>query len=138
MPLLCTIVGHNPAPQRHQNQGLEFSLCHHCGCDLIRLDASADWIEVPAGYRVSWRETAPECDSNRRLPALPARGRKAASLATLSIPRGRPIRGVASMMGMFAALGQLVEEGVSDTLGHEIGNGTVIRLPHRKAGAKVH
>ena len=56
MSILCTLAGHVPLSFHHRNQGFEFSLCHHCGCDLIR--AEGDWVEVPIGFRVIWRSVA--------------------------------------------------------------------------------
>ncbi|MEI9926758.1 MAG: hypothetical protein WDN44_02420 [Sphingomonas sp.] len=55
MTMLCSLVGHTAGTTHHHNLGLDFCLCHHCGCDLIRAEAG-NWTEVPKGFRVVWRE----------------------------------------------------------------------------------
>lgn len=56
MPLLCRLLGHQAQSRHSHNCALDFTLCHHCGCYLIRPDGG-EWIEVPHGYRVVWRSS---------------------------------------------------------------------------------
>lgn len=108
MTLLCSIAGHSADTSHRHNQGFDFAICHHCGCDLIRT-ALGDWTPVPRGMRVVWREPARfgdmPLDAIRRAPRRPVRNARA-------IPhrdrRGRPFEGVAAMFGILANLGRLV------------------------------
>ncbi|WP_404338711.1 hypothetical protein AB2M62_06690 [Sphingomonas sp. MMS12-HWE2-04] len=115
MAFLCTVMGHNPNTTRHSNQGLEFSLCHHCGRDLIRSGAEGEWTEVPEGFRVVWREFGRAGDAAsvaarmaRMAPAPRRRDPRNARPAPRRDPRGRPFTGVASMVGTLSNLGKLI------------------------------
>ncbi|NIJ20163.1 ferric-dicitrate binding protein FerR (iron transport regulator) [Sphingomonas naasensis] len=115
MTLFCTVMNHVPSARRHHNQGMEFSICHRCGCDMIRTDAAGDWTQVPQGFRVVWREFGRASDATdvaQRMHRLapPARRREArnARPAPRRDPRGRPIAGATSMVAMLAKLGKLV------------------------------
>ena len=115
MALLCSVMGHTPAAARHRNQGLEFAVCHHCACDLIRLSADGEWSVVPEGYRVVWRDTgytgeASSVAARMNLIAPPARRRdpRNARPAPRRDPRGRPFSGASAMFGMLTNLGKLV------------------------------
>jgi hypothetical protein len=92
MTFLCRLAGHSAGTVHHRNQGLDFAVCHHCGCDLIRAEES-DWIEVPRGFRVVWREFGRSDDAASvavrmqriappRAPPGPARRRSRTRAAT--------------------------------------------------------
>jgi hypothetical protein len=138
MAILCSVMGHTPSAQRHQNQGLEFSPCHHCGCDLIRFADSADWTKVPTGFQVVWREFGREGDAasvaQRMARMTPPRRRdpRNARPEPRRDPRGRPMQGTASMMGLITRIGKLVEEEPADTLVEQSPQ-KAIRLPHLKS-----
>jgi len=109
MTLACSVFGHTPGSVHHHNQGLDFTLCHHCGCDLVREEA-ADWHEVPKGFRVVWRELG-RTDDARAV----ASQKEPWSAPTRRHPRtgrtkrhGRPITGAASLLGAFASFGNLL------------------------------
>lgn len=116
MSILCTVVGHVPLSFRHRNQGLEFSLCHHCGCDLIRGDG--DWIEVPAGFRVIWRKVAAGGDAasiagrmhRGKGPPPPRRHPRNAAAPRRRDPRGRPLTGAMTLLGVLGFLTGLMQE----------------------------
>ena len=137
MAILCSVMGHTPGAQRHQNQGLDFSLCHHCGCDLIRFADSAEWTKVPTGFQVVWREFGRADDAasvaQRMARMTPPRRRdpRNARPAPRLDPRGRPMQGTASMMGLITRIGRLVEEDPADTMVDKAPQ-QVIRLPHLK------
>ncbi|UYY59140.1 hypothetical protein [Sphingomonas sp. S2-65] len=137
MAILCTVMGHTPGTQRHHNQGLEFSLCHHCGCDLIRFADSADWTKVPTGFQVVWREFGRVDDAKsvaqRMARMTPPRRRdpRGARPASRRDPRGTPVRGTASMMGLLTRIGRLVEDEPADTLIDRVSQ-KPIRLPYLK------
>lgn len=140
MTLLCSVVGHVARTTHHHNQGLDFALCHHCGCDLIRPE-DGDWTEVPKGFRVVWREFGRAGDA----------ASVAARMQTLANPvprrrdprggrpkpkrdrRGKPLKGAASMFGTLAGLGKLItgNEPVEDNEGRpmEASGQYVICLP---------
>lgn len=138
MAILCTVMGHTPSAQRHQNQGLDFSLCHHCGCDLIRFADSAEWTKVPTGFQVVWRELGraddAEAVAHRMARMTPPRRRdpRGARPKPRRDPRGQPMRGTATMMGLITRIGQLVEEETPDTMVDKAPQ-KAIRLPHLKS-----
>lgn len=135
MPFLCAMMGHTANTIRHHNQGLEFSACHHCGCDLIRFEKEGDWAKVPTGFRVVWREFGRTDDAEsvaRRMARLappPRREARAARPKPHRDSRGRPIKGAGAMLSTFANLGTLMQgDDQPDTLVE--GNGQyVICLP---------
>lgn len=114
MTLLCSIAGHSAQATHRRNQGLDFSICHHCGCDLIRT-AYGDWTQIPKGMRVVWHEPARFGDGppvRERIDAMgrPPRRREPrnARPAPRRDPRGRPLEGTTAMFGILARLGRLV------------------------------
>lgn len=118
MARLCSIVGHTADSVHHHNQGLDFSTCHQCGCDLIR--GESDWTEVPPGFRVVWREFGRTGDAasvaarmQRNAPVAPPPRRQPRNLqpGPRRDPRGRPLRGAANMLGTLANLGALLRTG---------------------------
>ena len=134
MAILCAVMGHAPSTKRHRNQGLDFGLCHHCGCDLIRFADSAEWTQVPEGFQVVWREFGRPGDAGsvatRMARMAPPRRRapRNARPAPRRDPRGRPLTGAAAMFGTLTSLGKLVtgEEPVDAADG---GRDYVICLP---------
>jgi len=83
MRLSCAIGNHIAASNPIPNQGLEFSHCVRCGHDMVR--SSREWREVPKGFRVAWRRSAPrqtEIASTQLLLDLPSAGRSVALVAT--------------------------------------------------------
>jgi len=140
MTILCSVMNHVPAAKRHQNQGLEFSLCHRCGCDLIRIDEAADWAPVPQGFRVVWREfgrpddAADVAQRMRRLAPPPRREARNARPAPRRDPRGRPLAGATSMVSMLTKLGKLVAGDEGEKAGIDKNGQYVICLP----GPSVH
>ena len=106
MTIFCSVMNHVASAKRHHNQGLEFSICHRCGCDLIRIEDSGEWSAVPEGFRVVWRETA----STDRRPASPPRRRapRNARPAARRDARGRPLASAATMFSAIANLRKLV------------------------------
>ena len=140
MTILCSVMNHVPAAKRHHNQGLEFSMCHRCGCDLIRSE-EAEWAPVPQGFRVVWREfgrTGDASDVAQRMHRLapPPRRREArnARPAPRRDPRGRPLTGAISMAAMLTKLGKLVAGDEGEKAMMEKNGQYVICLP----GPRVH
>lgn len=140
MAILCSVMGHTPSAQRHQNQGLDFSLCHHCGCDLIRFADSAEWTKVPTGFQVVWREFGRVDEARsvaeRMARMTPPRRRdpRGDRPKPRRDPRGRPFGGTGSMVGMLAKLGKLVgDEPAADTAPIDKNGQYVICLPHLKS-----
>lgn len=136
MLIVCSVIGHVPVATRHCNQGLEFSLCHYCGCDLIRDLEGGEWAQVPAGFRVVWREFGREGDAaavaQRMATMAPPprrRGPRNARPAPRRDPRGRPIKGMTAMMGTLASLARLVGDDSPDSAAADPGPGGVICLP---------
>jgi hypothetical protein len=136
MSIRCSMLGHDAGTAHHHNQGLEFAICHHCACDLVRAE-DQDWTEVPRGFRVVWREFGRTADA----AAVAARMHRAAATPRRRDPRnarpkphrdrrGRPIRGATSVIGMFAGLGGLLDsEPASDDAAEDPSGQYVICLP---------
>ncbi|AJP71424.1 hypothetical protein [Sphingomonas hengshuiensis] len=138
MGILCSVLGHVPVATRHQNQGLEFSVCHHCGRDLIHSIGDGDWVAVPAGFHVVWREfgragdAASVAERMATIAPPPVRRRDPRSGRPLPRrdPRGRPIKGVTTMVGTLASLARLIgSEDQPDISVVETGDQGVICLP---------
>jgi hypothetical protein len=55
MSVTCSVFGHLAGSTHTHNQGLDFTTCHACGCDLMRSE-DAEWTKVPDGFSVVWRE----------------------------------------------------------------------------------
>lgn len=116
MTILCIVLGHTASSSRRHNQGFDFTLCHHCGCDLIRAADEGEWGEVPKGYKVAWRSRPRTGDaaavSVRMQNPPPPRRRdpRSARPARRRDPRGRVFGGTASLVSMFANLGELIGE----------------------------
>ncbi len=135
MTLRCSVIGHAAATTHHRNQGLDFASCHRCGCDLIRSDGG-EWRQVPAGFRVVWREfgragdAASVADRMARLGA-PARrrGPRNARPAPHRDPRGRPLASAGVVFASMTRLGRLVDEVEEDIQGIEPSGQYVICLP---------
>lgn len=141
MTILCSVMSHVPSAKRHHNQGLEFSLCHRCGCDLIRIEEAGDWTQVPQGFRVVWREFGRTGDASsvaqrmhRLAPPPRRRDPRNARPAPRRDPRGRPLAGAASMVSMLSKLGRLVAGEESEKPLMEKHGQYVICLP----GPRVH
>ncbi|HEX8300147.1 hypothetical protein [Sphingomonas sp.] len=136
MSMLCKLTGHNAGTTHHHNQGLDFAICHHCGCDLIRAEEQ-DWTEVPRGFRIVWREFGRTGDAasvaarmQRIMPPPRRRGPRGALQKPRRDPRGRPLRGATSMLGLLAGLGKLIEgDDDKDTPPMEANGQYVICLP---------
>ena len=139
MTFLCTVAGHSAGSTHHHNQGLDFCSCHHCGCDLIRADGG-DWTEVPKGFRVVWREFGRAGDAasvaarmGRVCPPPRRRDPRNGRPKPRRDPRGKPLRGAASLFGTLTGLGKLVagDEPVEDNQGRamETNGQYVICLP---------
>jgi len=135
MTILCSVMNHVPSAKRHHNQGLEFSICHRCGCDMIRSE-DAEWTQVPAGFRVVWREFGRVGDASsvaQRMHRLapPPRRREArnARPAPRRDPRGRPLAGATSMVSVLSKLGKLVAGDESEKPMMEKNGQYVICLP---------
>lgn len=136
MSLICSVMGHTAQSVHHHNQGLDFALCHKCGCDLVRAE-DGDWTEVPKGFRVVWREFGREADAG----AVAARMQRHAPAPRRREPRGAPPkqrrdrRGPAprgpSLMSVFGNLGDLLRESdpQHDPEAIEPNGQYVIRLP---------
>ena len=139
MTLLCSVAGHVAQTTHHHNQGLDFCLCHRCGCDLIRPEADGEWTEVPKGFRVVWREFGRAGDAasvaarmgRMSAPTPRRRDPRNARPKPRRDPRGRPFKGAASMLGMLAGLRTLIEgDENKDVPGVEANGQYVICLPH--------
>jgi hypothetical protein len=139
MTLLCTVTGHAAQTIHHHNQGLDFCLCHHCGCDLVRAE-DGDWTEVPKGFRVVWREFGRAGDAAsvaarmaRMAPPPRRRDPRNGRPKPRRDPRGTPLKGAASMFGALSGLGKLLSNGepVEDNEGRpmETSGQYVICLP---------
>jgi hypothetical protein len=77
MSLLCFVGKHTGCPSEIWNQGLYFSSCRRCGCDMVRADTV--WEPVPHGFRIVWRpakgpEQAGPTDAIRNLPMVILQG----------------------------------------------------------------
>lgn len=142
MTLLCSMAGHTPQARRHHNQGLEFTLCHQCGCDLIRAEADSDWTEVPKGFRVVWREFGRAGDAASvaaRMGNITPPSRRRAPRNARPEPkrdrRGKPFAGATAMFGALSGLGKLIAGGepVEDNQGRAMDTDGqyVICLPSR-------
>lgn len=114
MTILCSVMNHVPAAKRYHNQGLEFSMCHRCGCDMIRSE-EGEWALVPQGFKVVWREFGRPGDASdvaqrmhRLAPPPRRRDPRNARPAPRRDPRGRPLTGAISMAAMLTKLGKLV------------------------------
>ncbi|MDT8758366.1 hypothetical protein MZO42_06630 [Sphingomonas psychrotolerans] len=141
MTILCSVMKHVPSAKRHHNQGLEFSICHRCGCDMIRLAEAEEWTQVPEGFRVVWREFGREgaaSDVAQRMHRLapPARRREPrnARPAPRRDPRGRPLAGATSMVSVLGKLGKLIAGDETEQAMVEKNGQYVICLP----GPRVH
>lgn len=136
MSIRCSVIGHAAGTTHHHNQGLDFAICHHCGCDLVRPEGG-EWSEVPKGFRVVWREFGRASDAASVASRMaranhPPRRRdpRGARPKLHRDPRGRPLRGAASMARALAHLGKLVSgEPEDDTPGIEPNGQYVICLP---------
>jgi hypothetical protein len=53
MSLRCLAGKHAARTGETWNQGLYFSSCRRCGCDMVR--AEKIWETVPQGFRIVWR-----------------------------------------------------------------------------------
>ncbi|WP_066795762.1 hypothetical protein [Sphingomonas soli] len=137
MTMLCAIAGHSAGTTHHQNQGLDFAICHRCGCDLIRAEGE-DWTEVPKGFRIVWREFGRADDAasvaarmQRMVPPARRRDPRNARPKPRRDPRGKPFKGATSMIGMLAGLRTLIEgEEKADTQAMEPNGQYVICLPY--------
>lgn len=136
MSIRCSVIGHVAGTTHHHNQGLDFAICHHCGCDLVRPEGG-EWSEVPKGFRVVWREFGRAGDAAcvaarmaRMSPPPRRRDPRGARPKPRRDPRGRPFAGAASMVGALANLARLVrgepDDGAPDV---EPGGKHAIRLP---------
>jgi hypothetical protein len=139
---LCNMVGHTADSVHHHNQGLDFSSCHQCGCDLIR-EPEGDWTEVPRGFRVVWREFGRSGDAasvaarmRRNAPPPPRRAPRNAPAKRRRDPRGRPVGAAINMFGALSQLGKLLRttEPPADCEAMEANGQYVILLP--QAGGK--
>lgn len=134
MTLLCSIAGHSAGTRHHRNQGLDFSTCHHCGCDLIRT-GHGDWTPVPKGMRVVWRVPArfgDEPSVRERIDAMgPPRRRapRSGRPAPRRDPRGRPLEGMTAMFGILANLGRFVSGDIPQDVERAPERGKPIPLP---------
>ncbi|MCW3836691.1 hypothetical protein ACFQ1E_12565 [Sphingomonas canadensis] len=139
MTLLCSVAGHTAETTHHHNQGLDFTRCHRCGCDLIRPEADGEWTEVPKGFRVVWREFGRTGDAASvaarmgRMAPPPRREPRNARPQPKRDRRGKPLTGAMSMFGALSNLGKLVSGNhpVEDTEGRtmETSGQYVICLP---------
>lgn len=137
MSMFCTIAGHTAGTIHHHNQGLDFAICHRCGCDMIRAEDS-DWTEVPKGFRVVWREFGRAGDAasvaarmQRMAPPPRRRDPRGARPKPRRDPRGKPLKGAASMVSALAGLRTLIEgDDNADGPTMEKNGQYVICLPH--------
>jgi hypothetical protein len=82
MSIVCRLLAHAPVPSRLWNGGYYFTKCARCECDLIR--RGGNWMEVPAGYQVVWREVeGPAADWT---PWSPSKLRKDPGLTEILAP----------------------------------------------------
>ncbi len=136
MTLLCSLAGHTAGTTHHHNLGLDFCLCHHCGCDLIRAE-DGRWTEVPKGFRVVWREFGRAGDAasvaqrmELMAPAPRRREPRNAPPKRRRDRRGKPIKGTSSILGTLANLGRLISDEADNDTGFMEPNGQyVICLP---------
>jgi hypothetical protein len=88
MSLLCFGGKHAARTGETWNQGLYFSSCRRCGCDMIRADKT--WEPVPLGFRIVWRPARPEPaarkDMIRNLPMVIPQGPAEPPPATVPAP----------------------------------------------------
>lgn len=54
MPLACSLMGHQAAPEVIANAGDQFSRCTRCSANLVRIDGK--WATPPKGYAIIWRK----------------------------------------------------------------------------------
>lgn len=119
MSLLCVLTGHTPRSLHAHNQGFDFTLCHDCGCELIREAGSDEWHEVPKGMEVVWRKFERASDAasvaarmSGNFPPPPPRRRppRNGRPKPHRDRRGRPFSGAVSMLGSLMSLGRLVSD----------------------------
>jgi hypothetical protein len=77
MSFLCFAGKHAARTGEIWNQGLFFSSCRRCGCDMVRADKV--WEPVPRGFRIVWRlverpEQAGRKEVIRNLPMVIPQG----------------------------------------------------------------
>lgn len=90
MALLCRLLGHQAQSRHSHNCALDFALCHHCGCYLIRTKGG-DWGEVPRGFRVVWRRKSER--SAAEVAAFMAQSARAvAKRVRPAAPLNRPLK----------------------------------------------
>lgn len=134
MSLLCTVIGHTPSAIRQHNQGHDFSLCHHCGRDLIRAGFEIEWKPVPKGYKVVFRPAMATADASpltrdALTPATPRRrDPRGARPAPRRDPRGRAVAGAGTTVSLLANLGELLSAECKDDVMPAVKQ-RAIRLP---------
>jgi hypothetical protein len=88
MSLLCFAGKHAARPSEIWNQGLYFSSCRRCGCDMVRADKV--WEPVPHGFRIVWRPVERPRPGRREviqnLPMVIPQGPIEPSPATAAVP----------------------------------------------------
>lgn len=52
---ICQVLGHPRPPSGIWNNGYFFSRCPRCGAELIKSGESSRWMDVPKGYRITWK-----------------------------------------------------------------------------------
>jgi hypothetical protein len=137
MAILCKLAGHSAGSTHHHNQGLDFAICHQCGCDLIRA-RDKDWAEVPKGFRIVWRELGRAGDAasvaarmQRMIPPPRRRNPRNGRPKPRRDPRGQPLRSAGAMFGLLAGLRSLIEgDENADAPAMEKNGQYVICLPH--------
>jgi hypothetical protein len=137
MTILCSVLGHTAEATHRHNEGLDFTTCHHCGCDLIRAEGKS-WSPVPKGFRVVWRAFGRECDAldvvarmQRNLTPPRRRAPRNAPAPALRDRRTRPLSGTASLFGALTNLRDLLSTAAEDVA--DVSDAPVqkaIRLPN--------
>jgi hypothetical protein len=89
MSLLCFAGKHAAHTGETWNQGLYFSSCRRCGCDMVRADRI--WKPVPHGFKIVWRpverpEQAGRKQVIRNLPMVIPQGAVEPLPATAPVP----------------------------------------------------
>jgi hypothetical protein len=119
MSLLCLAGKHVARTGETWNQGLYFSRCRRCGCDMVRADKV--WETVPPGFRIVWRpverpEQAGPTQVSRNLPIVILQGprQRPPESAPLLVLRHHPRRPFGLLQLLFVGAELLVVYGADN------------------------
>jgi hypothetical protein len=117
MSLRCLAGKHAARTRETWNQGLYFSSCRRCGCDMVR--AEKIWETVPQGFRIVWRrverpEQAGTAQVSRNGPVVILQGQCPPESAPLSVRRHHAPRPFGLLQLLFVGVELLVVYGADN------------------------